>query len=747
MNKRNWAGIGLLVLIPILITGGFFWAGWDSNQRLRSSVDAAIVNLDEPVTVNGQYMPLGRQLTAALVDSSRPENLNWKLAKADDAEEGLASGKYAARVVIPKEFSALATSFAGKAEDAARATISIDTSPVAGIADAEVGRLVSLAATTTLNNTLTKGYLDQLYLGFNQMKDQYQQLADGSKKLAEGSTKLSDGLDDAADGAPQAVDGAEQLAKGGRELANGLGQMASKVKPLPAGAKKLAEGATKLAGGVTGLAGGATELAAGVTQYTGGVNQIIDTVLPLTDFLQYIEPTAQAAAQAAKDLNTAVKKFHTDMADIENDKAVIDQAVAVAKAAAAKIPCPQSIQDAGLCDDFKQAVVDGAGAAAKQGVIAGGHEIAKALEATDSKGRSVLSVAQQIEDQAATLPAAAKKLTAELEAMIKPITDLRKAGDDLADGASKLADGTTALTGGASELAAGVNKFAAGIPALTKGIKQSATGADKLADGIEEYAAGISPLANGLPKLASGSAELTDGLQQMADGIATGQDEIPSYSETDREALSAAVAGPVSTDGMDALAVANLGWGSVLLVLALWLGALACNTVLRRNRQLMLNSNASSLVLIWQLLRPMLTIMAVQTLVLVVVAQATMRLPLNEFALLTGLLFIAGISFTLINYALASWLGNLGRLLSLICAVFFATVALTNALPEFFVDIRGALPLTPVLQGVRGIITGASGVDLSFAATMAWVAFAGVASFVFILKSRATTLERLLARP
>jgi putative membrane protein len=745
MSKRNWAGIGLLILIPILITGGFFWAGWDSNQRLRSSVDAAIVNLDEPVTINGQYMPLGRQMTAALVDSSRPENLNWKLAKLDDGEAGLASGKYAALVVIPKEFSALATSFAGDAKDAARATISIDTSPVAGIADAEVGRLVSLAAATTLNDTLTKGYLDQLYLGFNQMRDQYQELADGSKQLADGSVKITDGLDDAADGSQQAVDGADELAKGGRKLANGLGQLASGVKPLPAGVKQLASGATDLADGAKGLADGMTVFSAGVGEYTGGVNQIIDTVLPLTDFLQYIEPTAQAAAKAAKDLNTAVKEFHTDMADIENDKTIIDDAVAAAKAAAAKIPCPESIQDAGLCDDFKQAVQDGAAAAAKQGVIAAGHEIAKAMEATDSKGNSVLSVAQQIEDQAATLPAEAEKLTAELEAMIEPIKELRQAGDELAKGASTLADGTTALAGGAAALSAGVNEFAVKVPELVKGIKQLDTGAGQLADGLEQYAAGISPMADGLPKLASGSKELSTGLREMADGIANGQDEIPSYSESDRETLAAAVAGPISTDGMDKLADANLGWGSVLLVLALWLGALACNTVLRQDRQLMLDSNASAPALIWQVLRPTLVIMAVQTVILVGVAQATMVLPFNEFLPLTALLFIAGVGFTLINYALTSWLGNLGRLLSLVCAVFFATVALTNALPEFFSASRGALPLTPVLQGVREIITGASGIELSFVTTIAWAAFAALASCIFILKSRSTTLDRLLS--
>ena len=43
-----WSLLGL-ILVPLLVAGGFLWATWDSDTRL-DRVEAAVVNLDEPVT-------------------------------------------------------------------------------------------------------------------------------------------------------------------------------------------------------------------------------------------------------------------------------------------------------------------------------------------------------------------------------------------------------------------------------------------------------------------------------------------------------------------------------------------------------------------------------------------------------------------------------------------------------------------------------------------------------------------------
>ena len=62
-------------------------------------------------------MPLGRQLTAGLVEGNgnEDENLNWVISNTEDAAAGLADGTFRAVVTIPENFSAAATSTADPA--------------------------------------------------------------------------------------------------------------------------------------------------------------------------------------------------------------------------------------------------------------------------------------------------------------------------------------------------------------------------------------------------------------------------------------------------------------------------------------------------------------------------------------------------------------------------------------------------------------------------------------------------------
>ncbi|HBY23312.1 MAG TPA: hypothetical protein DEG88_08515, partial [Propionibacteriaceae bacterium] len=79
IKRPRWTTVLALLLVPLLVAGGFLWGTWGANPRLRN-VQAAIVNNDEMVTINGQAMPLGRQLASYLVDTDRDQNLTWVLA-------------------------------------------------------------------------------------------------------------------------------------------------------------------------------------------------------------------------------------------------------------------------------------------------------------------------------------------------------------------------------------------------------------------------------------------------------------------------------------------------------------------------------------------------------------------------------------------------------------------------------------------------------------------------------------------
>ncbi|MDO5533473.1 MAG: YhgE/Pip family protein, partial [Propionibacteriaceae bacterium] len=182
MNRTRWTTLIALLLVPLLTAGGFLWGTAYADTGLRG-VQAAVVNLDEMVEVNGQMMPMGRQLTAELVDSDRDQNLDWVLATADKAAEGLASGRYAAVVTIPEEFSAAATSFGGEPAEARKATIHVATSPVAGLDETALGQTIADAAANALNRFLTGEYLKNIYVGFNDLHAQMLQMQDGTAQL------------------------------------------------------------------------------------------------------------------------------------------------------------------------------------------------------------------------------------------------------------------------------------------------------------------------------------------------------------------------------------------------------------------------------------------------------------------------------------------------------------------------------------------------------------------------------------
>ncbi|MCA0308230.1 MAG: YhgE/Pip family protein [Actinobacteria bacterium] len=656
LNSRpaRWYTLAGLVLVPLLVAGGFLFAGVNAGDRLHT-VKAAVVNLDEPVTIDGQYTPLGRQLTANLVDSQRTENLTWVLDSEENAQAGIATGSYAAMVVIPENFSAAATSFSKDADEAEQATIEVTTSPVAGVADATLGRLVASEAAAMLNSTLTESYLDQIYIGFNDLGKQFVTLADGSDQLADGAAQLADGVG-------QAADGAGKLGTGSRQLADGLGTMRTQTATLPKDIRKLANG---------------------VADYVDGVDQLV-------------AQSAQGQQAIIANLGQMADQFGNLAA---NAQLVQGATVAAEQAAAAQVPCPTFSADAAtqaaMCQAFEGGRSAGASVGAAVGVGAAGQAAAQGV-----------TQFQQGLEAAASDP----------------------------DTAAQLAQ----LTKGGTKLAKGTGDLADQMPKLVSGIAQSADGADQLATGVEQLGAG-------LVDAHAGSTQLADGLREMADGIADGKDKLPHYSASDRENLSTVVASPIDTGALSGLADPNVGWISLVLVLALWLGALATYAMVKAVGAGLLNSAEPTALLIGRALLPGLVVVGAQAVLVAALARFGLDMSPQEWLAVTGVLLLAGATFVVVNHALVAWLGGLGRLLSVLFAVLTTASALTAAAPAVFAALRPFSPLTPALDAVRAILTGSAGVSISTLTLVGWLLIALTASAVAIARRRTTTLAAVLA--
>jgi putative membrane protein len=245
-DKRvTWLTIAGILMVPIIIGGLLVWALWNPTERL-GDVKAAVVNLDQPVKVNGQTVPLGRQMAAGLL-STKNDNFGWVLTDQKDADKGVASGEYVAVVTIPKNFSQAATSTAGPAADAAQATIDVRTSDQSKLVDPALSQAVTTTATSVLNKQLTSTYIENVYVGFNTLHDQIGQAATGANQLSGGLTQLAGGTHQLADGAAQLSTGASSLAGGISQLSTGTSGLASGLNTLAANGAAVQQGAGQLA--------------------------------------------------------------------------------------------------------------------------------------------------------------------------------------------------------------------------------------------------------------------------------------------------------------------------------------------------------------------------------------------------------------------------------------------------------------------------------------------------------------------
>ncbi|GAA1682615.1 YhgE/Pip family protein [Microbacterium lacus] len=419
----TWLTLIGVLLLPVLIGGILVAALYNPAERL-DNMNAAIVNQDEPVTIDDQLVPLGRQLTAGLVEGSDEiaSNLNWTLSNPDDAAAGLADGTYQAVVTIPENFSAAATSTApgGTPE---RATIEVTTPPDSKVVDDAITAQVTSAAASILGRQLSEVYLENVFLGFTTLGDQLGTAADGARQLADGASSAADGAAQLPGGITQLGDGASQLASGAGTLAGGLDQIAS---------------------GIGGAQSGATQLAAGLDTAASQVNN-----QQLVGAAQLSASNAATAASQTAALAAGVGGLAQTLGGLS--------AECIAQGGSADF-CTRLGLAAGSAGTSATAAV----AAATSTGTASGYAAPTAA-----------GIAQLTSETSAGLTEAANQTRT-----------LASGLGQLASGTTQSADGARELQSGAAQLADGATQAADGATSLADGVAQLSTGTSSLADGL-----------------------------------------------------------------------------------------------------------------------------------------------------------------------------------------------------------------------------------------------------------------------
>lgn len=464
-----------------------------------------------------------------------------------------------------------------------------------------------------------------------------------------GFTDIKASLEEAADGAGQLADGAGELGDGANQLSDGTAQ--------------LADGATTLADGTRRLATGANQLDDGVGQLAGGLGQLEDRTAPLPGQTEQLADGAEQVATGVAGFDRIVQQVvgaitgSTD--EIDERLGTLEQSLRDAATA-----CRESGAPAAQCADL-DAAADSAATARTQ--IDG-----------------LVGQAGTIGEQSAALSSGARRV---------------------ADGNRELADNVPALVGAIGDAADGADRLRSGTSQLADGADGAATGADRLADGAGQ-------LTDGANQLADGAGALRDGALELQSGLSDGSEQVPDYTEDERDQLAKTAATPV-TDAADRLnKVSSYGEGLApyFMALALWVGAMSIYLLLRPLSARAVASAAGSVRTALAGFVPGAALSLVQAVLLVGVLLGVVGVGASQPWLLLGLAVLTGLVFTAINQTFIAWFGGAGRFL----AIVFVCLQLTAAggtypietSPSFFGFLHSLLPMTYAVHGFRAATAG-----------------------------------------
>ncbi|WP_029144711.1 YhgE/Pip family protein [Microbacterium luticocti] len=684
----TWLTLLGVLLLPVLIGGVLVAALYNPTERL-DAMHAAVVNEDSPVTVDGQLVPLGRQLTAGLVTGSDavPSNLDWTISNAAEAKAGLKDGTYQAVVTIPENFSAAAVSpgkeLAGDGDDARQATIRVETAPDARVIDDAITAQVTQAAASTIGSTLSSSTLQNVFLSFTTLGDQLGTAADGAAQWADGARTSAEGAHSLADGVHQLANGAGSLADGADGIAGGASQLASGAKTWAAGARSAAEGLGTWAGGARTLAGSTRELSAHLSTIADGLAQAPQIPQELIDAAHQL---ADNSAQISQSVTGAVDR--------------LDELAA---------QCAAQGGSAQLCAGLTEVAASAREALPHvTGVIDNADQIAQGV------------------DGLSKLPQVAEGLA------------------QISGGMTQVAGGMDGLATGATDAAAGVRSLATGAGSLADGAAQAADGASQWADGARTWAAGAAQSAEGATALGDGIGALADGADEISSGLHKAADALPSFSDEQAKSLASVVADPVAAEG---LGENMFGTSAIplLAMLALWFGGLGSFVAFQAVSRRALTSRRPSALLALRALAPAAALGAAQGLLVAGIVQVAASYDWGTWSVFATVCVVAGIAFAAVNQALVAVLGGAGRWVAALVGVLAVATGVVSTVPGLLVAISSWLPTAPALTAGLASLTTSGGLGAGLAGLAVWSLLGFGATVVAVMRRRTTGVKALLS--
>ena len=659
------AAIVAILIVPTIYAGLYLTANWAPTDNL-DRLDAAVVNLDtgadapspsssgdsdgEDDSEADDRLEVGDELTHTLTNEG-DAGFTWIETDVEDAASGLASGDYAATLTIPSDFSERIASSGGDAPE--KAGLTLQTNDAYSFIVGQVANTILQELSTSLNSDITAEYLDQVYIGFNDIHDNIGEAADGATELHEGTVELEDGAASLADGSGRLADGAHELEDGTAQVRSGAGELAS-------GAGILADGLGQAHDSGGQLADGADQVADGTATLADGADSVVDRVDDVADRAHDILDHATSGLEAARD-------------DLDDAGSVRD----------------------GMSEDIDKLAER----------YPDDPDVQRLTESADEFGRDLDRASERAGSAADESEELADELRGSIDEAVDTTHEVRDSVHDLDDGAKQVADGAGQLEDGLSELADGGND-------LSDGAGRLKDGAVELDDGAGELVSAADELHDGSVSLHDGTIELEDGAGGLADGLGSGLEQIPTYDAEDRDVLSDVASLPVDGELDKANEVSHYGEGLApfFLSLALWIGGMITYMVINAIPPRSLVTPASSRRIAWSGFVPGAVLGVGQVLLLFGVIAGLLGFDAAKWPSTIAFgIVIAGV-FAAIHQVCVVWLGGVGRLVALVLLmVQLATAGGTYPVataPEFLQWLSPLMPMTHSVAGLRMLISG-----------------------------------------
>jgi len=678
--------IAAAVALPIAAIGVLVWGLADRTSAL-DQVPVAIVNQDKIVT-GDKPMAAGRSLTAALVDPSttNSENLDWTLTDATDAAEGLKSGKYYSVLTIPSDFSQSVLS--SGTDSPVQADLSLQSNQASSMTAGLISQQVAAAAASALGTQVTQGFLNNVFIGFNDESTSLQSAASSAGQLAGGTAQLADGANKLDTGSRSLADGIGQLSSGAAQLAASADQAASGVSSVANGSKQLAASASTASGGASKLAGGTASLGASAAQIAGAATGISSGATALHTSATGLASGAQTAATLAGNTADGIDRLTTQ--------------------------CSTASSSAAFCGQLAQ-------------IDQLAHGSAAAAQSVSSGAAELLPATQKLADASTGIAAGASQLD---------------------HGAARLADSADSLAQGQTALAAAAHQLAGGASTAANGVVQLGSGAGQLASSAAQVSSAAQQTASGSDTLASSAASIDTGVHSLSSALASGAKKAPSYSSSQQDSLEKVVSQPVALHASSTNARISDGWLIAAITgLVLWLGALAGMLLGRRRSSEDALAPVTSARLLLAELTPLAALVLTQTAVMLTTLLC-FHPGLANTAGYIGLTLLGALSFAAIGAGLRAVGGRAG-LLVFLGLLFLQGAAIGNILPiqtapHSLQFLAGMLPLNAFIDGASQLASGGSAVSLASVCTVlaAWGLIAFAAAAVASRRRRATIPRR-----